>query len=66
MMKSLDARTTRQLAFALVTSLIILLGGMGWTWQIGKSSSKTAHQLGHLQAGLKSLQATAAANGAKG
>jgi hypothetical protein len=42
--------------FALVFSLITVISGISWSWRVGKSANLVAHELSHVDDGLKDLR----------
>lgn len=57
---ALEKKVQRQFGMALVFSLLILIGGMAWTWRIGKESNLTFHRLSHIREDLDAMKATLA------
>lgn len=46
----------RRCLLSLVFSLVVIITGIAWTWQVGRESNKIAHRLAHLTEGLEDLQ----------
>jgi len=57
--------TWRRFVLALVFSLLVMIGGIAWTWQVGQKANKIAHRLAHQREGLEDLQKIVGAQEAK-
>lgn len=58
-----DSLTVRRFVAAVLFSLLVIAGGMAWTWRIGKESNRIYHALGHAEEEADSLRAMAALDG---
>jgi hypothetical protein len=48
-----EAKARGRFAMALALSLLIVLGGIAWTWKVGQANNKLNHRLAHVQEALE-------------
>jgi hypothetical protein len=49
-----ETKARARFAVALALSLLIVLGGIAWTWKVGQANNKLNHRLAHVQEALES------------